>query len=138
VEPDAAARIADLLSRTQRRLRRQVRRELGPLGVTPARLRALWALSDGALRVSDLAERLDVVPRSATSVVDDLEAAGFVERRPDPEDRRATFVDLTDEGAGLLRRLRASRRAGVAELLDRLSPDEQSDLIRLLAVLAGD
>ncbi|MGH9379480.1 MAG: MarR family winged helix-turn-helix transcriptional regulator [Thermoanaerobaculia bacterium] len=138
MKPDAAAQLADLLSRTNRRLRRHARRELGPLGVTPSQLRALRALLDGPLRVSDLARCLGVVPRSATSVVDGLEAGGFVERRPDPADRRATRVALTETGAGVLGRLRAGRRAGVAELLDRLSAAEQSELIRLLGRLSED
>jgi DNA-binding MarR family transcriptional regulator len=59
---------------------------------------------------------MSAVPRKATSVVDDLEAGGFVHRRPDPSDRG---------------------QAGVAQLLDRLDEREQAELARLLTRLVG-
>lgn len=139
MEHDAAAQISDLLTRTHRALHRHAGRELDTLGVTPGQLRVLRVLdrADGPLRISVLARRLDVVPRSATSVVDDLEAGGFVHRRPDPSDRRATLVALTRRGDDALRELRARRQAGVAQLLDRLDEREQAELARLLTRLVG-
>lgn len=137
MEP-SAAQIADLLARTNRTLRRRASAELGRIGITPSQGRMLRVLARAGepIRISELARRLDVVPRSATSVVDDLEAAGLVRRGSDPADRRATLVDLTGAGAAVMAELRAQRRAGAAELLDRLTPREQADLIRLLSVLA--
>jgi DNA-binding MarR family transcriptional regulator len=122
VETDIAAQTADLLARTNRRLRRQAEQRLGPLGVTPGQVRVLRALSraEKPLRIGDLARRLDVVPRSATSVVDDLERLGHVRRERDPQDRRATLVVLTAGGTSVLDELRRRRRAGLAELLNRL------------------
>lgn len=131
------AHIAELMSRTNRRIRRAAEQELGSIGVTPSQLRALRAVAHGSMRISALARRLDVVPRSATSVVDDLEAAGLVTREPDPDDRRATLVAVTDAGRRVLAELRARRQAGMAELLSRLSDDEQAELVRLLSLLAG-
>lgn len=138
MQPDTATQLTDLLILTSRRLRSRARRELGPLGVTPSQVRALRKLRGGPRRVTDLANCLGVVPRSATSVVDELEHGGFVERRPDPDDRRATLVALTKRGRDVLNCLRASRRAGVAELLDRLNAEEQDELIRLLSRLSED
>jgi DNA-binding MarR family transcriptional regulator len=137
VEQEAAAQIAELMSRTNRRIRRAAGQELRPIGVTPSQLRALRTLSQGPMRVSALAQRLDIVPRSATSVVDGLEEAGLVAREPDPDDRRATLVVVTDAGRQVLAELRARRQAGMAELLSRLTPDEQAELVRLLTLLAG-
>ncbi len=134
---DPAAQIAELLRATNRQVRRLAERELGPLGVTPAQLTALRVLSEGPRRVGDVATRLGIVPRSATSVIDELEAAGLVRRQPDPTDRRAVLVSLTDRGADVLESYRARRRAGVAELLGRLSAAEQRELIRLLSRLSG-
>lgn len=138
VEPDRAAQITDLLMRTNRSLRRQANQELHPLGVTPSQFRALRFLShaDGPLRVSELATLLGVVPRSATSVVDELETAGAVRREPDPGDRRATLVVLTESGREVLDRWAEVRRAGMAHLLDRLTPEDQAELVRLLSALA--
>ncbi|WP_199701664.1 MarR family winged helix-turn-helix transcriptional regulator [Jiangella rhizosphaerae] len=140
MERESAARIADLLTMTNRRLRRLSGPELERTGVTPGQLRVLRLLSAAGspLRVSELARRLDVIPRSATSVVDLLEERGLVERRPDPDDRRATLVALTPSGTQVLRSLRAHRAAGLAQLLDRLTADEQAELVRLLTVLTAD
>ena len=140
VETDIAAQTADLLARTNRRLRRQAEERLGPVGVTPGQLRVLRTLAraEGPLRIGDLARRLDVVPRSATSVVDDLEALGHVRRTSDPADRRATLVALTAGGIAVLDELGRRRRAGLAELLDRLTAAEQAELVRLLTRLTDD
>ncbi|MGH8774776.1 MAG: MarR family winged helix-turn-helix transcriptional regulator [Jiangellaceae bacterium] len=139
MEPELAAHTADLLAQTNRRLRRQAEERLGPLGVTPSQLRTLRVLGRAVepLRISELARRLDVVPRSATSVVDTLEETGYVRREPDPHDRRATLLVLTGSGKALLDDLGRRRQAGLAELLDRLTPDEQNELVRLLTRLAG-
>jgi len=137
VEQEAAAHIAELMSRTNRLIRRAAEQELAPLGVTPGQLRALRVLGQGPMRISALAKRLDVVPRSATAVADELEAAGLVRRPPDPSDRRATLVEMTDAGRQVLAELRARRHAGMAELLGRLSGGEQAELARLLGLLAA-
>lgn len=140
METESAARIADLLTRTNRRLRRASGPERDRSGVTPSQLRVLRILAGAGepLRISELARLLDVIPRSATSVVDLLEERGLAERRPDPADRRATLVALTPSGADVLRALRDSRAAGLAELLGRLTGDEQAELVRLLTILTAD
>jgi DNA-binding MarR family transcriptional regulator len=140
VETESAARIADLLTRTNRRLRRASGPELEASGVTPSQLRVLRVLkaAGGPLRVSELARRLDVIARSATSVADLLEQRGLVVRQPDPVDRRATLVALTPAGSKVLGALRDRRAAGLAELLGRLTDDEQAELIRLLTILTAD
>lgn len=140
METESAARIADLLTSTNRRLRRASGASLDAVGVTPSQLRVLRILAGAGspLRVSELARRLDVIPRSATSVADLLESRGLVERRPDPGDRRATLVAMTPSGDDVLRALRSRRTAGLAELLDRLTADEQAELIRLLTILTAD
>ena len=132
-----AAKLAELLGKTNRQVRRLAERDIGPLVVTPARLAALRSLSAGPRRIGDVAAHLGIVPRSATSVIDELEAADLVRREPDPADRRATLVSLTDRGQQVLDAYRARRRAGLAELLSRLNPAEQQELIRLLTRLSG-
>ena len=55
------------------------------------------AFEDG-LRLNDLASRAGVTPQSMGQFVDELEELGYVERRPDPDDRRAKRVHLTSKG----------------------------------------
>ena len=55
------------------------------------------AFEDG-LRLNDLARKAGITPQSMGQFVDELEELGYVERRPDPEDRRAKRVYLTSKG----------------------------------------
>jgi DNA-binding MarR family transcriptional regulator len=136
---DAAEQIAALLDGIVRRQRRASREGFGT-SVTHGQFRVLRTLdnADQPLRLSELAARLGIVPRSATSVVDDLEAAGLVERQPDPNDRRATLVDLTPDGRQILTTLRKNRREVMLTQLSRLTPADQQTLIHLLQRLAED
>jgi DNA-binding MarR family transcriptional regulator len=127
-----------LLRTTLRNLRRDVRDQLAPLALTPSqhRLLRVVARSGEPQRQTTLAAAMDVVPRSITSFVDDLEHAGLVERRPDPTDRRATLVALTDAGREMLAAADAERRRRADDLLARLTDPERAELLRLLHVLA--
>lgn len=133
-----AEEIAALLEGVVRRQRRASQDQLEGLGVTPGQVRVLRTLrhAEGSLRVSELAERLGIVPRSATSVVDSLERAGLVARSPDPGDRRATLVSLTDEGAKVLRSVRRRKRDALIAQVERLDDEQQAALLRLLRHLA--
>jgi len=73
-----------------------------------------------------------------TYLVDDLEAAGLVRRQPDPADRRARLLVVTEEGSDRLRE--TERRLGMVEehLLHCLSPADQSSLRCLLQRLARE
>jgi DNA-binding MarR family transcriptional regulator len=68
----------------------------------------LWTLyrqPGRSLRVKELAEEVVLSPTAMSRFVDRVEAAGCVRREPDPSDRRALQVTLTDEGVALLRRM---------------------------------
>ncbi|MGW6276853.1 MarR family winged helix-turn-helix transcriptional regulator [Kribbella sp. NPDC055071] len=136
VPDDTAEQIAALLDGIVRHQRRTSREGLGDT-VTHAQYRVLRTLGNAEhpLRLSELAAKLGIVPRSATSVVDDLESAGLLARHPDPHDRRATLVSLTPAGAQILTTLRQSRQQTMATQLTRLTPAEQSTLLHLLTRL---
>lgn len=126
-----------LLRRTLHTMRRDVRERVD---LSPARHRLLRtaARTPEPQRQTTLAAALDIVPRSVTSLVDDLEAAGLVERLPDPTDRRATLVAVTAEGRAVLAEADRQRRRHAEELLARLEPGEQAELLRLLHLLVDD
>ncbi|WP_435205752.1 MarR family winged helix-turn-helix transcriptional regulator [Micromonospora sp. bgisy143] len=120
------------------RLRRQAREALAPWDVTPSQARALGVLGrHGEVRPGTLAEHLRIAPRSATEVVDDLQARGLVERRPDPADRRATLVALTAEGTRISAAIRAARRAEADRFFGHLPDADRSELTRILRTLRG-
>lgn len=76
-------------------------------------------IEDG-LRLTDLAARAGITVQSMGELVDDLEVKGYVERRPDPDDRRAKRIYLTDRGrknARVAKRATADVENYLAELL---------------------
>ena len=83
-----------------------------------------------------LAQHLGVNRTVMTYLLDDLERAGLVERRPDPTDRRARRVAITDSGRTLLRELKDRLRQAEDELLGPLDDDERATLRALLQRLA--
>ena len=137
-ESEPAVEIADLLGQVVRRLHRGTSEALAPLGLSRAQSRLVRLLADGPLRMAIIAERLSVVPRTVTDLVDGVEAAGLVERQPDPEDRRSTFVALTAGGRLLLDRLEDARRESAEQAFGRLDPADRAVLLRLLRDLADE
>jgi DNA-binding MarR family transcriptional regulator len=78
----------------------------------------LWALyrqPGRSLRVNELAREVVLSPTAMSRFVDRVEAAGYVRREPDPADRRALQVTLTDEGVGLLRAMWPIYARGIEE-----------------------
>ncbi|MBQ0865199.1 MarR family winged helix-turn-helix transcriptional regulator [Streptomyces smyrnaeus] len=116
---------------------------LKPYGLTFARYEALVLLTfsqKGELPMSKIGERLMVHPTSVTNTVDRLQAAGFVEKRPNPNDGRGTLAAITDKG-------RAVCDAATEDLMamdfglgayQTEQLDEIFDLLRPLRVAAGD
>lgn len=88
------------------------------------------------MRLGELSEHLRVAPRSATEVVDGLQALGLLQRDPDPQDRRATIVSLTSKGTDLGEKIRAAQLAEATQFFDVLSEAEQIQLAETLAKLA--
>jgi DNA-binding MarR family transcriptional regulator len=122
-----------------RQLRETSQEALAPWDITPSHLRALRMISrHGTMRLSELSERLQIAPRSATEVVDALQSRGLAGRRPDPGDRRATLVEMTDHGASVLDAIRAARGTEAERLFDRLSPADRAHLARILRELRTD
>jgi DNA-binding MarR family transcriptional regulator len=125
--------LADAFRSVSRQLRETSQETLAPWDINPSQFRALRVLNrHGAMRLSDLSGHLHIAPRSATEVVDALESRGLVERRPDPGDRRATLVELTAHGTGVLHAIRAARGTEAERVFDRLTPADRDHLARIL------
>ncbi|MFF8387164.1 MarR family winged helix-turn-helix transcriptional regulator [Streptomyces kanasensis] len=137
--PDADGLLAEQLLRLTRRLHRSQKRQLEAVDIriTPAQSRLLRTVAhyESPPRMADLAERLEVVPRAVTSLVDGLEASGRVRRVPDPANRRVIRIELTEEGRATLRRLRSARRAAAEDVLAPLTTGQREVLGGLLSAL---
>ncbi|MFE2182488.1 MarR family winged helix-turn-helix transcriptional regulator [Streptomyces sp. NPDC059455] len=119
---------------------RGARGEHGDL--TPSRQTALGALAThGSMRISTLATRLGIALPTTSRMVELLDTAGWIERTPDPEDRRASLIALTDTGRELLRAVRHEAATRLATRIDKLSPEERQTLsaaVPALESLAAD
>lgn len=139
--------LGELMHGAFRRLRRRWSEQLAPLGLTPHQSRALAAVERGGearqdpgavcpgVRLKDLAELLRIAPRSATEVVDQLAEKGLVERTPDPADRRATRILLTERGVSLRGEVAQVRRQEADDFFAVLNLQDQAELARILQQL---
>jgi DNA-binding MarR family transcriptional regulator len=83
---------------------------------------------DGGTRLTTLASRANITPQAVGELVDDLEGLGYVVRRPDPDDRRAKRIVLTDRGRDCV----AAAFETIADLeaeLDRALGSEAVDML---------
>ncbi|TWP33549.1 MarR family transcriptional regulator [Leekyejoonella antrihumi] len=139
---DDDASLTQLTIHAARTLRRLSSVALEPFGLSPHQARALGVIArhctEGRLRLSDLAEHLRIAPRSATEVVDALEQRGLVARAPNPDDRRAIVLRLTDEGSALRAQIEQGRAEQSDQFFAKLSADERADLAVLLRKALGD
>lgn len=128
--------LSEAFSAVARRLHHAATASLGRWDVTPSQSRALRILMRrGEMRPSELSEFLRIAPRSTTEVIDALEAKNLIERRPDPRDRRATLVTLSEHGTDVGVKIRAARDTESERIFDRLTPADRAHLARILREL---
>jgi DNA-binding MarR family transcriptional regulator len=84
----------------------------GALDVTPTQARALLLVDRAGTRLTELAARAGVTKQAMMQMVDELQAAGYLRRTPDPLDARAKTVRLTAKGL----RQRARARQALASV----------------------
>ncbi|OMC29591.1 MarR family transcriptional regulator [Mycobacterium sp. GA-1841] len=94
-------------------------------------LRALQALGrTGPCLVSELAQALQVAVSTASRLADRLTESGLITRGVSPQNRRATRLDLTDEGRAVLQDLVEHRVALFREVTAGVGGSERDDLLR--------
>ncbi|NHZ41055.1 MarR family winged helix-turn-helix transcriptional regulator [Massilia aquatica] len=85
------------------------------------------------LRMGELSKRMMVTGGNITGITDQLEQEALVVRVPDPKDRRAYSVKLTQEGHTAFARMAVVHEEWIADLLKDMSPDDKGQLIALLS-----
>jgi MarR family transcriptional regulator, 2-MHQ and catechol-resistance regulon repressor len=101
-------------------------------GLTESQFGVLEALLHlGPMPQARLCEKLLVSGSNLTTVIDNLERSGLVRRDPNPQDRRAYLVRLSNKGRALVARAFPGHAARVRELLGALTQAEQRELSRL-------
>ena len=113
-----------------------VAEHLTPLNLTSVQFATLVALNDHpGLDATRLAALINFDRPTLTGVIDRLEAKGLVLRQPDPNDRRARLLFLTDEGLTVLAAADRAAHESRDVLLDPLPPAERKQLMLLLEKL---
>ena len=124
------------------RLARELRKETEQLGITARQATLLWLVKRSpGLSLAELAAEEGISPPALSGHVDRLERAGLIERVRSTDDRRRVGLRLTDDGARLLRRVRARRTTWLADRLSRLMPAELEAIdaaVPALQALLGD
>jgi DNA-binding MarR family transcriptional regulator len=111
---------------------------IGGLGCSPLEFSVLVRLhDDGPWTQNQLGRSILMKPANVGALVQRLEERELVTRRPDPEDRRAIRVAITDAGVALLARVRAEADAANRHTLSVLEPAEREQLMALLRRLAA-
>jgi DNA-binding MarR family transcriptional regulator len=127
-----------LLGRAHLEHRAIAERALAPLGLSGKGFGALILLAqEGPLSQQQLGRRQGVDRTTMVAVVDELEGAGFVERRRDPRDRRAYSLHATAKGRRVLRRAAEATRRAEDEFLAALPAADRRRLKEQLRALVG-
>jgi DNA-binding MarR family transcriptional regulator len=113
-------------------------RALEPLGLRPNQVLVLnhVAVVEGVSQ-RELVEGLEIDPSSMVALLDAFEARGLAQRRPNPRDRRAYAIYLTDEGRATLARALELSLDVESQLLAPLDIEERSQLRRVLLRIAA-
>ena len=100
--------------------------------ITPSQLILLdWIAASPGCGVHKIATGLGLTSPTVSVGVRRLEAAGLLERQPNPQDRRSIQLFLTPQGEALHRQAQDFRRGKVRRLLSGLTPQEQKTLLEL-------
>ncbi|MFC3072275.1 MarR family winged helix-turn-helix transcriptional regulator [Shinella pollutisoli] len=100
------------------------------LGITPGEARTLVhaAALDGS-RQLDIAQRMGIEPMTLSTYLDRLQSLGFIERRPDPADRRARLIFTTPAADALIRDVRVEQVELMTQVTAGITPEDR-ELVR--------
>jgi MarR family transcriptional regulator for hemolysin len=127
-----------LLSRASYTLTTELTAALEDLGISPRAHGVLAAAATGAYTQTELARTVGLDKTTMVVTLDELEAAGVVERRPSPTDRRARVIVVTPGGERLLQQAEAITDAIRRDVLRALDPGEREIFVAALTKLVSD
>jgi DNA-binding MarR family transcriptional regulator len=116
----------------------QVVKDLADAGfddLRPSHGYVFQGLLAGDTTITQLAQRLGVSAQAVSKRVAELDAAGYLERRPDGTDGRARSVVITARGKAMLARVRGAQDAVAEQIVAHLGADDAAELDRLLRSL---
>jgi DNA-binding MarR family transcriptional regulator len=109
---------------------------LEPLGLTPPLFAVLLLIENEPMPQARLGEFLAINKATVVALVDALEASGLAQRRPNPDDARAVFVQLRPKARRLIKMAQQVELESRNELMAPLDTRERAMLHSLLAKVA--
>jgi len=106
-----------------------------PLGLTPQQAHLLCVLLDGPLGMTDLSRILSIERSSLTSMVDRLERRDLVARIPNPTDRRAFQITLTDPGLALAHQAHNAYTTQIEKRIANIPASHRKPLIAAITTI---
>jgi DNA-binding MarR family transcriptional regulator len=124
-----------LLTQTAAHAGRLVTERFAEIGARGYHYRLREQLLTGPASQADLGRRTGIHFGDVVAALNELAEGGYLERRPDPADKRRNVVTITAAGRRRATELAATAAAVQQELLAPLTPAERAELVRLLTLL---
>jgi len=116
-----------------RLIRQRINEQASSLGLSQGQARVInYIYYEPGLKQTELADRMEVRPISVVRLIDSLVTLGAVERRPDPVDRRAFRLHLTDKGEAIRRDVWPIMISNWYVAMDGLSQKQVDDLLNVI------
>ena len=129
-------RVESTIMATARAIRQAYDQRFADLGLNLSEASLLaFVEENGPLTQTRLAERLGLGRAATGSVIDSMEKRGWVERQPDPDDRRVWLVTITPAGKELVEEINARDRVFRSELRTGISREDRQHLAGVLVRL---
>jgi MarR family transcriptional regulator, 2-MHQ and catechol-resistance regulon repressor len=130
---ELALKLYVVLSRARTAVARRADADIARHGLSTGEFAILEALyHKGPLLLGELQRKILVSSGGVTYLVDRLEAAGLVERRECPEDRRSRYGALTEKGAALMAEIFPAHAEAIEAATSGLTTEEKLQAIELL------
>lgn len=131
--------IAQLMAQVARLMRRAFDEKARTIGVTRPQWQVLTLLGlNEGINQGGLADLLDVEPITLGRMIDRLQDASLVERRPDPSDRRAWRLYMTEKARGLLEQMRPMAYEMVEIAQEGLSEEQKASLKQTMLLMRAN
>ncbi|MFJ9523008.1 MarR family winged helix-turn-helix transcriptional regulator [Kitasatospora sp. NPDC101801] len=130
-----AQRLTDVITRLRRALRSSIRTDYPWESLPMAQVELLQTLAAAPLRVGELAARQRLAPNTVSGLIGKLLEAGFVDRQPDPGDRRTARIALTEAGHQQLHDWQHAHERRLAAALESLPATDREAVMHALPAL---
>ncbi|WP_434724732.1 MarR family winged helix-turn-helix transcriptional regulator [Mesorhizobium sp. RIZ17] len=135
----ASPNISFVLHDVARLLRKRFEQRSRAFGLTRAQWQVLAYLSvHEGIHQNKLADLIEIMPITLARLLDKMQARGFIERRPNPADRRAWLLFLTPKAHPLVEVMRGNGQKTREEAFTGLSADAQRQLLQTLCLIKSN